>query len=519
MQTKQIVVIGAGIAGLVTTLELVRAGLNVCLIDSAGSERVGGQARDAFGGMLLVGTPVQSKHKVNDSVELAWKDWCRRAEFDDIQSWGAQWGRYYIENSQEKVYQWLCDLGLSFLPMPQWVEQGWDKPGNSVPRYHLLWGTGRLLIETLIKELAAYEKQIEWYFNQKVEDFSQHQGQWILSVKNQPDLLCEHLVIASGGFGGNLQKVREQWPDDHQQPDYLLRGVPLESDGALHDVAQNQGARLCALSAMWNYPAGIQMQDAAQTAISLIPPRSALWLDSTGARIKPALMGSVDTMENCKVLARHQCSWLFLNKSIARRELAASGADMNPVFRDRNWLKMIYNLLFGSEALLGQLQKISPDILVEKDLEDLVKGMNAKQESCIDIEVLRREIKNWDLELLSEETLDRQICKLRALRLWKGDRLRLKKKPTLNDGSEWVAIRTRLVTRKSLGGICTNLNSQVMNNENKVMQGLYAVGECSGFGGGGSNGKSSLEGTFLAGCILTAQQAASTILNQQGDNK
>ncbi|QBG36999.1 FAD-dependent oxidoreductase [Litorilituus sediminis] len=526
---------GGGIAGLVTALELLQAGQQVCIVDRDTPQRIGGLARWAFGGMALCQTQEQQKMSIADNPSVLLKDWHSFAEFTADDFWPKAWAKEYADNNYQKVYLWLKDLGLSFLPAVNWVERGLYTPGNSMPRYHVLWGTGWHLIETILAKLAPYvaTKKLHFLHQHKVVSSIIEQarvvGALIMDEKNQSDpfaMHCQDLVIACGGINGSTERVKANWCKAWgKAPESLLNGANPLSDGKLHDHLASIGSNLTRLDDMWNYAAGIKHPQAEFEGhgLSLIPCKSALWLDHSGKRIGPVpLVTGFDTNYMCQQVARQAkpWTWQILNWKIAAKELAVSGSQHNPAIRDKKFFTLLKELLLGNHRLVKQLVAESDDFVCADNLELLCQQMNAKTDaSYIAYDTLANEVNHYDQQINSGLENDDQLRRIRHARQWRPDKLRTcKPKAILAKESEpLIAIRLQLISRKSLGGVQTNLSSQVLNQQGEVIEHLYCVGEAAGFGGGGASGKRSLEGTFLSGCILTAQNAAAAIIEAKSE--
>ncbi|MGE5115252.1 MAG: FAD-binding protein [Betaproteobacteria bacterium] len=527
------VVVGAGLAGLVTALRLLDASQRVLLLDRGGEERVGGLALQAFGGMCLVDTPLQRRAGIRDSAALALADWLSLAEFEAGDAWPRAWAERYVERSVPDVYEWLRGFGLRFVPAVQWVERGLYRPGNSVPRYHVLWGTSRHMTLTLLEALRRHPRRaaLTLATGHRVDALAPLAGGgWRCTALREADgervgFEAANLVVATGGIGGDLRRVRAHWPADlGAAPAELLNGSHPNAEGAVHDLVRGCGGQLTHLGAMWNYAAGVAHPDPHFDGhgLSLIPPRSALWADPLGRRIGPLpLVSGFDTRAMVAQIARAGWShtWQVLNRRIAVRELAASGADHNPLLRDRRALAFARQMLLGNRALTDELLARCPDFVQAPTLPALVERMNALcPAATVDGAALERDIDAYDAQIARGPRLhdDDQLRRLAQLRRWPGDRLRTCKFQRILDpaAGPLIAIRCRLLVRKSMGGIRTDLASRVLDAGDRPLAGLYAVGEAAGFGGGGCNGKGSLEGTFLSGCILTAQAAARHILER-----
>jgi len=527
---SDILIIGAGIAGLVLAYESLNKGLKVTIIDRDDKENLGGLAKSSFGGMTLIDTPLQRRVGVNDSHQIAKRDWYSFANFNENDYWPKKWADYYIKNSTTKVYNYLRGLGLHFLPAVNWVERGLQGDGNSLPRYHVLWGTGFRLVEQFVALINDHPNRcnLKFFFRHKaygfIKDGNSVTAVEVLDEQNGQEINfeAESIVAACGGINGCLAKVRENWIESWgEAPAEILNGSHPFADGLIHDVLRSHGANITHLDKMWNYAAGIPHPQAKfeDHGLSLIPCKSALWLDHKGRRIGPEpLVTGFDTNELCRRVSALEApyTWQLLNWRIAAKELAISGSEHNPSIRDRKFLSLIKEILLGNNNLLRYLESESDHFLVADTLSELVEKMNTLNgNEDIELCELDTVISDYDAMISRGKSLwnDDQLRRIQHARSWSSDRLRTcKPKPLMSRGSgPLIAIKLRLISRKSLGGIQTNLDSQVLDVSGEPINGLYAIGEAAGFGGGGANGFKSLEGTFLAGCILTAQTAADAI--------
>lgn len=528
-----LVVAGAGLAGIVTALEALRAGLRVTLVDRDTPERFGGLALWAFGGMALVGTPLQARMKIADSPERAWRDWLRFGELgaEPPDSPRLQWARHYVEQSRAEVYDWLLAEGIKFMPAVNWVERGLHGDGNSVPRYHIVWGTARELTRRMIAGLRAADGgsgRLTVLHGQRVTALELEAGviAGAVAVDERSGALV-HLrapvmVLAMGGINGSHAQARANWPPDRPLPAAMLNGAHPFADGQLHHwVRRELGGQITHAGEMWNYAAGFPhpFPHFEGQGLSTIPCKSALWLDHTGRRIGPQpLVTGFDTHWLCQRVAAQDKPWTWhlLNWRIAAKEFAISGAEHNPRIRDMQFPLFLKETLLGNHSLVRQMQRESPHFLVDNTLAGLAMKMNALTCSHdIDPKVLQATADEFDANFAHGEKLhnDDQIRRILHARQWGPDRLRTCKPAPLQrrGAGPFIAIQMQLITRKSLGGLQTDLQSRVLDNAGRPVSGLYCVGEAAGFGGGGASGKRSLEGTFLPGCILTARAAARSI--------
>ena len=523
-------VVGGGLAGIVTALELLRAGKKVALVDRDTPERLGGLALWAFGGMALVGTPLQAKMKIPDTPERALADWLRFGELDAADEYPLAWARHYVEHSRPQVHDWLLGEGVTFMPAVNWVERGRNGDGNSLPRYHIVWGTSRFMTQRLIATLreAGAGGRLSLLHRHRVTALERQAGQvtgaMAIDEATGADVRLQApvVVLATGGINGSHEEARKNWPADRPCPTAMLNGAHPFADGRLHHwAAEHVGAQITHAGEMWNYAAGIPhpFPHFAGHGLSLIPCKSALWLDHTGRRIGPEpLVTGFDTHWLCQRVAEQPkpWTWQLLNWRIAAKEFAISGAEHNPRIRDRQFALFLKETLLGNHRLVRQMQSESPHFLVADTLAALAAKMNALTASHdIDAAALQATADAFDANFINGSKLhnDDQIRRILHARQWGPDKLRTCKPAPLQmkGAGPFIAIQTQLITRKSLGGLRTDLQSRVLGGANQPIAGLYAVGEAAGFGGGGASGKRSLEGTFLPGCILTARAAAKNI--------
>lgn len=526
---SDVLVVGGGLAGIVAALELLRAGKSVTIVDRDSAERLGGLARWAFGGMALVATPLQARMRIPDTPERAYADWLRFGELDPSDTHSLAWARYYVERSRPEVYDWLRAAGIRFLPAVHWVERGRYGEGNSLPRYHIVWGTARELVIRLSAAMQQARGRLTLLHGHRVSALDSTAGHisGALAIDEatgaERHLRADSVVLAMGGLNGGHAEVRRNWPSARPLPQTLLNGAHPFADGALHRlVAERFGGVIVNPGEMWNYAAGIPHPYPHFTGhgLSTIPCKSALWLDHRGRRIGPEpLVTGFDTHWLCQRVAEQEKPWTWhlLNWRIAVKEFAISGAEHNPRIRDKQFLAFLVETLFGNHRLVKQMARESADFLVDDTLAGLAAKMNALTASHdIDPAVLEATVDAFDANFAKGAALhnDDQIRRILHARQWPPDRLRTCAPKPLRTraAGPFIAIRLQLITRKSLGGLRTDLRSRVLDTSGVPIPGLWCVGEAAGFGGGGCSGKRSLEGTFLPGCILTARAAARSIL-------
>ncbi|HEX5311100.1 FAD-dependent oxidoreductase [Aquabacterium sp.] len=532
---SDVLVVGGGLAGIVTALECLRAGQRVVLVDRDTPERLGGLALWAFGGMALVGTPLQARMKIPDTPERALADWLRFGELGEHDVYPRRWAEYYVQHSRTEVYDWLLAHGLKFMPAVNWVERGLYGNGNSVPRYHVVWGTSRELTRCMIAALKGADSggRLQILSRHRVTSLERSAGALSGAVAvneatgAEVRLDAPVVVLAIGGINGSHAETVANWPTHRPRPAAMLNGAHPFADGRLHHLVEDQlDGRITHAGEMWNYAAGIPHPQPhfEGHGLSLIPCKSALWLDHTGHRIGPEpLVTGFDTHELCQRVAvqAKPYTWQLLNWRIASTEFAVSGAEHNPRIRDKQFLRFVFEMLTHNDRLVRQMQRESPHFLVDDTLEGLARQMNALTQSLygtadVHPAVLQATADAFDANFANGRKLhnDDQIRRVMHARQWGPDKLRTCAPAPLQmkGAGPYIAIHMQLITRKSLGGLQTDLQSRVLDRSAQPVSGLYCVGEAAGFGGGGANGKRSLEGTFLPGCILTARAAAKSIV-------
>ncbi len=529
---SDVIVAGGGLAGIVTALELLDRGRRVLVLDRDVADNLGGLAKKSFGGILFVDTPLQRRLGIRDNPDLAMTDWRRRAFFQQADHWPQAWARAYVDNSREMIYDWLTARGVRFLPMVQWAERGLLEPGNTIPRWHIAWGTGHAIVEALREQLEQHPhgNRLHILYRHRVEALQTTSGRvtgcsGVNDENGKPfEARAGAVVIASGGIcGGDLSCVKANWFSGWgSPPPTLLNGSHQYADGLLHQAAARSGARVTYLDRQWHYAAGVRHPDPQipNEGLSLVPPRSALWLDARGRRFGPMpLMGYTDTRyvvaRICQT--RDQYSWLVLNWKIAIRELAVSGCDYMEAFRNKRKGLLLKHLLFGNKKLIHRLIDECGDVVTASSLGALAGKMEALTLSGVDFEAqgMLTDIRSYDACLKRGPRYfnDEQVRRIADFRRYKGDRIRMCRFRKIDDPSArpLMAIRLFILSRKSLGGIQTDLQSRVLDGGQQPIAGLFAVGEAAGFGGGGIHGRGSLEGTFLGSCILTGRMAGRSI--------
>jgi uncharacterized protein len=530
------IVVGAGLAGLVSTLELLRSDHTVLLLDRCDPQEIGGLAREAFGGMFMVDSPEQRRSRIPDNERLALEDWLRIAEFDSQDVWPRRWAEQYVTRARDDVGAWLREIGVKFFPVVNWAERGNFGDGNSVPRFHLTWGTGKALVQAVWGAIESHPRRhaLDLRFKSRVVELL-ISGGVARGVKLESGIeehASKAVVIAAGGIGGNLDLVRREWPVERlgPAPERLLMGSHYYADGALHEEVKRIGGNVTHLSRMWNYADAVRHPKPQREhhGLKLIPPRSGLMLNPDGHRYGPVpVMPTFDAFAALERMCEDErkYSWLICNFKIAKKELDVSGSQHNPHLRERRLLPFLLSVLVGKPGLVNHFLEGSPDFVAAASLPELAEKMNdvtseLTQERAIDAAILEREVGRYDDTIARGKGLfnDDQLRRIAQLRNWRGDRLRTARFQRIVDpkAGPLIAIRLQVMARKSLGGIQTDLACRVLRESGgESIAGLYAVGEAAGFGGGGIHGKRSLEGTFLGGCVFSGRLAAASIAGNE----
>jgi hypothetical protein len=536
MESKtDILIIGAGIAGTTTALELLHAKKKVIIVDRDLEENMGGLAKESFGGMFFVDSPIQRRNGMRDSPELALSDWVSTAGFGADDHMPKAWAGQFVHHVTEHVYHWLRDHKIGFFPVVHWVERGLYRPGNSLPRFHMVWGTGyelAMVVNRVLLDHPHAKECLTIKFGHKVDELLKD-GDSIAGAKGVDEatgkpfeITADVTVVATGGIGGNLKKVRDNWYKPWgDPPEDILVGAHRYGNGDLHDEVERHNGSVTHLDWMWPYAAGVTHPRPKKPnhGLSLVPPKSALWLNYKGERIGPMpLITAYDTRflveQICKQEKKY--SWQVLNLKIAHKEFAISGSESNAAIRDKNFFQFIKTILFGNKPLVKDMMDNCIDFVVAHTLDELVSGMNRLTgTNDVDGNLLKEAVHQYDAQIDRGSSFfnDEQLRRIAHARSYRGDRVRTCKFQKIDDAGAkpLIAIREFIISRKTLGGIQTDLQSRVLDKTGSPIPGLYATGEAAGFGGGGLHGKGALEGTFLSACIMTARVAAYDILGKK----
>ncbi|MFE3994017.1 FAD-binding dehydrogenase [Streptomyces goshikiensis] len=536
-----VIVIGAGLAGLVATAELVDAGRKVILLDQEPEQSLGGQAHWSFGGLFFVGSPEQRRMRIKDSRELALQDWYGTAGFDrEEDAWPRRWAEAYVDFAAGEKRPWLHAQGVRFFPVVGWAERGGydaNGHGNSVPRFHITWGTGPGLVEPFERRVRAGVARglVQLRFRHRVTGLGRTAGALdtvtgeVLAPSDavrgtasgrestgEFSLRAQAVIVTSGGIGGNHDLVRKQWPARlGTPPDRLLSGVPAHVDGLMLGIAEEAGASHINKDRMWHYTEGIGNWDPiwAKHGIRILPGPSSLWLDATGKRLPVPLFPGFDTLGTLDHIMKtgHDHTWFVLNQRVIGKEFGLSGSEQNPDLTGKSVRDVIDRARQAVPGPVKAFMDKGADFVVERNLAALVRGMNAVTgEDLLDEATVRGEIVARDRAIANPFSKDLQVTAIHGARKYLGDRLIRTAAPhRILDpkAGPLIAVRLSILTRKSLGGLETDLSSRVLTGSGDPLPGLYAAGEAAGFGGGGVHGYRALEGTFLGGCVFSGRAA------------
>ena len=540
--SADVIVVGAGLAGLVAAVEVAGAGRRVIVVDQEPEQSLGGQAFWSLGGLFLVNSPEQRRLGIRDSHELALQDWMGSAGFDrDEDRWPRRWAEAYVDWTAGEKRAWLHARGVRFFPIVGWAERGGSLAtdhGNSVPRFHLTWGTGPGVLEPFVARARDAERQgrLTFRFRHRVtelivsggtvtgvrgdvlEPSTVERGQGSSrSVVSDFELTAQAVIVTAGGIGANHDLVRRSWPARlGTPPARMLSGVPEHVDGSMLAIAAAAGARIINADRMWHYVEGVENWNPIwrRHGIRILPGPSSIWLDAVGNRLPAPLFPGFDTLATLAHLARtgHDHSWFVLTQRIIAREFALSGSEQNPDLTNRSWRQVLGRARGGNApAPVEAFKQRGADFIVERRLPDLVRRMNELVgASLLDAARVEQVIVARDRELTNEYTKDAQIMAIRSARRYIGDRL-IRTAPPHRildpDAGPLIAVRLSVLTRKTLGGLETDLEGRVLTASGQPLAGVYAAGEVAGFGGGGMHGYRALEGTFLGGCLFSGRAA------------
>ncbi|WP_435278364.1 FAD-binding dehydrogenase [Rhodococcus yananensis] len=537
-----VIVVGAGLGGLVATCELIDAGRKVILVDQENANNIGGQAFWSFGGLFFVDSPDQRRLGIKDSYDLALQDWMGTAAFDREHEdrWPRRWAQAYVEFAAGEKYSWLARRGLKMFPMVNWAERGgYDAGGhgNSVPRFHITWGTGPALVDVFARRvLDGVNRGLVTFRHRHQVDELVVTGGAVTGVRGtvlEPstaargvkssrtavgefEISAGSVIVTSGGIGGNPELVKANWPERlGEPPKSMLTGVPAHVDGRMLGITEKAGGSIVNRDRMWHYTEGITNYDPVwpNHGIRILPGPSSLWLDATGKRLPVPLFPGFDTLGTLEhiMTTGHDHTWFVLDQKIIEKEFGLSGSEQNPDLTGRDLKLLLQRVKPGAPGPVEAFKRRGVDFVVRDNLADLVAGMNElAPEAPLDYATVRSVVEARDREIANKYTKDLQVVAMRAARAYKADRIaRIASPHRILDpkAGPLIAVKLHLLTRKTLGGLETDLSSRVLRPDGSVFDGLFAAGEVAGFGGGGVHGYRALEGTFLGGCIFSGRAA------------
>ncbi|WP_421926965.1 FAD-binding dehydrogenase [Neoaquamicrobium sediminum] len=537
------IVIGGGLAGLVAAAELADAGRSVVILEQEGSNALGGQAFWSLGGLFFVDSPEQRRMRIRDSRELALQDWMGSAQFDREEDyWPRCTAEAYVDFAAGEMRPWLHAMGMRWFPVVGWAERGGalaDGHGNSVPRFHITWGTGPGVLAPFIRRVGEHERAgrikiryrhqasrvvttngaVTGVAGEVLEPSTAERGQRSgRGVVGAFELSAPKVIVTSGGIGGNFDLVRANWPVERlgPAPQTMVAGVPHHVDGRMVAIAQDAGAAVINADRMWHYTEGVQNWAPIwpDHGIRILPGPSSMWFDALGKRLAAPCMPGFDTLSTLKRILStgYDYSWFVLTQSIIKKEFALSGSEQNPDLTSGKWLNVLKTRSgAGAPPPVEAFKKHGADFIVRDTLPELVSAMNAMTgEDLLDHQRIAVQIQARDREIENPFSKDAQVTAIRGARAYLGDKLIRTAKPhRILDPAHGplIAVRLHILTRKTLGGLHTNLDGQVLDATGTPITGLYAAGEVAGFGGGGYHGYNALEGTFLGGCIFSGRNA------------
>ncbi|MFV1564738.1 MULTISPECIES: FAD-binding dehydrogenase [unclassified Phaeobacter] len=542
--SADVIIVGAGLAGLVAAAELGDRGKRVILLDQEPAHFLGGQAHWSLGGLFMIDTPEQRRMGIRDCPDLARRDWFGSAQFDRPEDhWPQRWARAYLDFASGEMRAWLHGLGMRWFPVVGWAERGGgdaEGHGNSVPRFHLTWGTGPGVVAPFAARVEAHIEAglIQPRFRHQVSHIITQGGAVkgvsgeVLAADDAPqgartnrqeigefEVYAPSVLVASGGIGGNLDAVRQNWPVERlgPAPRRMVAGVPFHVDGRMIPIAQAAGGHVINADRMWHYTEGLRNWDPIwpNHGIRILPGPSSMWFDARGDRLPAPYLPGFDTLGTLREILKtgHDYSWFILSQKIIQKEFALSGSEQNPDLTSGKWGEVLRARLLSrgkAPAPVEAFKKHGADFVVADTLSELVAGMNEIGDVALEETHLRRQIEARDAQADNPFAKDAQIIAINAARNYRGDRLIRTAKPHRildRANGSLIAVRLNILTRKSLGGLQTDLDGQLIGADGTPVQGLFAAGEVAGFGGGGYHGYNALEGSFLGGCLFTGRQA------------
>lgn len=544
MKHSDAIIVGAGLAGLVAAAELADRGKSVTIIDQEPESFIGGQAFWSLGGLMLIDTPEQRRMGIKDSRELAMQDWLGSARFDRPEDfWPKKWAEAYVDFAAGEMRPWLQAMGMRWFPIVGWAERGGgfaSGHGNSVPRFHLTWGVGPGTQEPFERRVREHEKagRITMKFRHRCSNIIMENGaakgvagEILASDESSRgeatnrdviadfELRAASIIVTSGGIGGNAELVRQSWPTDRlgPAPASMLCGVPAHVDGRMIGISQEAGGHLINNDRMWHYTEGVKNWNPIwpNHGIRILPGPSSMWFDAEGNRFAPPALPGFDSLGTLKAIldTGYDYSWFITTQKIIKKEFALSGSEQNPDFEQKSWKEVLKQRILNKKATppVEAFKEHGENFVVAETLAELVAKMNALEgNELLALDKIEAEIEARDGQIGNGFSKDAQIMAIHAARKYRGDRFQRTAKPHKildPQNGPLIGVKLNIITRKTLGGLKTDLNSQMLNAKGEPIPGLFAAGEVAGFGGGGYHGYNALEGTFLGGCIFSGRQA------------
>ncbi|GGB47060.1 FAD-binding dehydrogenase [Lentibacillus populi] len=547
-----VIVIGAGLAGLTATAEIADAGKKVLLLDQEPESSFGGQAWWSFGGLFLVDSPEQRRMGIKDSKELAWQDWLGTAGFDreeDEDYWGRKWAEAYVDFAAGEKRAWLHEMGVRIFPVVGWAERGGylaEGHGNSVPRFHIVWGTGPGIV-------APFERRVREHIKNGIVTYKpRHRVDQLITnndaivgasgsvlalstvergekssreIVDDFEYRSQTVIVSSGGIGASFDLIRKNWPSRlGKAPKRMISGVPAHVDGRMLEITEEAGGRIVNRDRMWHYTEGIKNWNPVwpNHGIRILPGPSSIWLDAEGNRFPAPNFPGFDTLGTLEAIQKtgYDYSWFILTQKIIEREFALSGSEQNPDLTEQSIKKVFSRILPGAPSPVQAFMDKGEDFVIADNIDNLVIGMNKLiGEKRLKAEHVERQILARDREMDNPFTKDLQITAMRGARHYLGDKLiRVAAPHKILDrkNGPLFAVKLNILSRKTLGGLQTDLSGSVLNDSGAAIPGLYAAGEVAGFGGGGVHGYRSLEGTFIGGCLFTGRETGRAVAERVG---
>ncbi|WP_430336344.1 FAD-binding dehydrogenase [Rhodococcus sp. ACT016] len=550
-QHADAIIVGHGLSGLVAACELAAEGKKVLIVDQESEKNLGGQAFWSLGGLFFIDSPEQRLMGIRDSFDNARRDWMTTAGFDRAPEqsdgedyWAQRWAEKYLEFAAGEKRDWLARMGVAWVPVVGWAERGTGRqqdPGNSVPRFHMTLGTGPGVVEPFERRIREFQGAglVTFQFRHQVDELLTVGGNVtgvrgsVLAPSDTPrgqvssrevvgdfEFRAPLVIVASGGIGGNQDLVRKYWPSRlGTAPGFMVTGVPAHVDGRMLGITEQAGGRVVNRDRMWHYTEGLRNHTPIWPGhgIRVLAAPSSMWFDATGRRFASPGIPSVDTLGTLELIQQSgfDYSWFVLNREIISKEFVLSGSEQNPELTSKNLPEYLLNRIRGVPAPVQAFIDKGPDFVTARTLSELTDKMNRLAGTdLLDAADINHQVTQRGTESRNPHSTDPGIQQIRRSQAYLGDNLfRTAPLKSITDpeSGPLIAIKMNILTRKSLGGLQTDLSGRVIGSNGQPVPGLFAVGEASGFGGGGYHGYRALEGTFLGGCLFTGRQTGRAV--------